>query len=289
MIEIETTESVIGARVRNVSLGQIPDLDTVKEIDIALERYGVLIFPEQDITPRQMINFSSALGDLELTELEAARLPDFKEIFVVGNVGKGLVSFSPANEEQELEWHSDHIHHEIAARASLLYAKEVPDVGGDTLFACMYYAYDGLTVAEQQTCRKLEMIHSASGLDHYLEKQKLGDSNSLSGNRKHKEVVRPLVREHPETGRRGLYFGNQVTIGIVGWDDAEAGEFIRHLTKHACQEAFQYRHQWSAQDAVLWDNRRVLHAGTPYDVENTRRLMHRTTIRETAPITLIDE
>ncbi len=156
--------------------------------------------------------------------------------------------------------------------------------GGDTLFACMYHAYDTLPEDEKRRCEKLEMIHCASGLDHYLEKQKLGGSNSLSGERQHKKVVRPLVRAHPLTGRPGLYFGNQVTIGIVGWDQNEAKAFIRDLTKHACQLGFQYRHKWTAKDAVLWDNRRVIHAGTPYDVKNTRRLMYRTTLRETAPI-----
>ena len=128
---------MIGARVHNLSLADIPDAGTVNDIEAALEIHGILIFPEQEITPQQMIDFSSTLGDLELTELEAARLENHEEIFVVGNVGKGLVSFSPDNDEQELEWHSDHIHHEVAARASLLYAKEVPDVGG-RYAVCLY-------------------------------------------------------------------------------------------------------------------------------------------------------
>jgi taurine dioxygenase len=78
-----------------------------------------------------------------------------------------------------------------------------------------------------------------------------------------------------------------VTIGIVGWELEAAREFIARLSRHACQTAFQYRHKWQVNDAVLWDNRRVLHAGTTYDVQNSRRLMHRTTIRETMPIELV--
>ena len=190
---------------------------------------------------------------------------------------------------RNLEWHSDHIHHEVAARASLLYAIEVPDQGGDTWFACMYQAYDTLSEQDKRSYCQLEMIHSAAGLEHYLAKQQLGNSNSVTDERHHKQITRPLVRVHPDSGRRGLYFGNQVSIGIVGWDEGKAKEFISRLTQHACQSAFQYRHKWHAGDAVLWDNRRVLHAGTPYDVINSRRLMHRTTIRETAPIELIDK
>ena len=287
MIEIETTESVIGARVHNLSLAEVPTADIVAEIDVALEKHGLLIFPDQQITPQQMVDFSAQLGPLELTELEDARLDGVEEIFVVGNVGKGLVSFAPASADQELEWHTDHIHHQTPARASLLYAKEVPAEGGDTLFACMYHAYDSLTEVEQQQYCSLEMIHSASGLDRYLTEQNLGDSNSLSKTRNYQQVVRPLVRAHPDTGRRGLYFGNQITVGVVGWEEADALTLVKKLTRHACQPAFQYRHKWKAHDAVLWDNRRVLHAGTTYDVVNSRRLMHRTTIRETTPIELI--
>ena len=74
----------------------------------------------------------------------------------------------------------------------------------------------------------------------------------------------------PRSGRKALYFGNQVSIGIVGWPEDRAREFIRQLTTHACQPAYQYRHRWRVGDAVLWDNRRVLHAGTFYNIETRR-------------------
>ena len=86
------------------------------------------------------------------------------------------------------------------------------------------------------------------------------------------------------SGRKALYFGNQVSIGIVGWPEDRARGFIRQLTTHACQPAYQYRHRWRVGDAVLWDNRRVLHAGTFYNLATETRLMHRTTFRETEPV-----
>ena len=132
----------------------------------------------------------------------------------------------------------------------------------------------------------MQIINSASGLEEYLDKQYQGNTNSHSAKRKYKEVIRPLVRSHPDSGRRALYFGNQVSVGVVGMTRANARKFITELTEHACQPAYQYRHKWSVGDAVLWDNRRVLHAGTPYDVHNTHRLMHRTTLRETEPVEL---
>ncbi len=287
MIEIQPKDTVIGAEVRGISLANVPAKNEIDQIESALEQYGVLVFPDQEIQPQEQIRFSAALGPLEKTELEKARLDGNEEIFVVGNVGKGLVSFSPQNNEQELEWHTDHIHHEVAARASLLYAIEVPEQGGDTLFSCMYHAYDTLTEQQKQAYTRLETINSASGLEHFLAKQNLSGTTGSQDGRKHDEVTRPLVRAHPHTGRRALYFGNQITTGIVGWDEERARKFISDLTKHACQAAFQYRHQWKVGDAVLWDNRRVLHAGTTYDVINERRLMHRTTLRETEPIVMV--
>ena len=286
-ISIRPCDAVLGAVIEGMSLAQVPDSALVEEIETALEKFGVLVFRNQHLSPRQQIEFSQAFAPLELTELEKARLPDYPEIFVVGNVGNGLVSFAPAVPGGELEWHTDHIHHEVPARASLLYALEVPAQGGDTLFACMYHAYNNLDKEKQDLCLQLEGINSAEGLEHFLKRQSLGDTTSSVGKRQYQYIKRPLVREHPISGRRALYFGNQVTIGIDGWEDEDARRFIYELTEHACQSAFRYRHQWENGDVVLWDNRRVLHAGTPYDVVNTRRHMHRTTWRETEPVRLV--
>ena len=285
-IEFEPTDAVIGARVSGVSLAEIPDEHTIGVIEQALEKYGVLIFPGQKITPQQQVAFSSAFASLDPTELEDARLEGVEEIFVVGNVGKGLVSFSPRDADQELEWHTDHIHRDVAARASLLYALEVPAAGGDTLFACMYSAFDSLDETQKRRYCSIEAINSSSGLERYLAEQGLGESDGALVGRKFKSIVRPLVRKHPLSGRRALYFGNQVTIGLVGESEDYSRSFVVDLTRHACQPAFQYRHRWQVGDAVLWDNRRVLHAGTPYDTANSRRLMHRTTWRESEPIEL---
>ncbi len=286
MIEFEPMKAVIGARVSGISLADVPNVDTVELIEHALEKYGVLVFSDQVITPQQQVVFSAAFAELELTELEDARLEGAEEIFVVGNVGKGLVSFSPRDADQELEWHTDHIHRQVAARASLLYALEVPTEGGDTLFACMYSAFDSLDDAEKRRYCDIEAINSSWGLERYLTEQGLGESEGSAGRRAQDSMVRPLVRRHPLTGRRALYFGNQVTVCLVGESEATSRSFIAGLTRQACQPAFQYRHQWQVGDAVLWDNRRVLHAGTPYDTEHARRLMHRTTWRESAPIEL---
>ena len=282
--EATTSGHVIGAKISGVSLAAAPDPETLEDLESALERFGVLIFPEQDITPDQQVAFSRALAPLEKTQRLDARLESHPEIFVVGNTREKLVTFAPAEPGGELEWHTDHIHLQVPARASLLYALEVPPEGGDTLFSCLYSAYDDLDAETRELCDELQVVNSVSGLNAYL--KRASDEGAAEGNygTEPDHVIWPLVRHHPLTGRKGLYFGAQVSIGIVGWPEAKAREFIRDLTAHSTQEKYLYRHLWQQGDAVLWDNRRVLHAGTTYDVKRHRRLLHRTTLRETEPV-----
>ncbi len=149
----------------------------------------------------------------------------------------------------------------------------------------MYSAYDDLTEEQKMEYETLKVINSVSGLQAYLTRQghEFG-SDTRDPEITDDQVIWPLVRRHPLSGRRALYFGNQVSIGIVGFSDKKAQAFIRNLTEQACRSEFRLRHHWRKGDAVLWDNRRVLHAGTAYDVGNSRRLMHRTTWRETGVI-----
>ncbi len=276
-------ESVLGAEIEGVSLRQLPDEATIEAVEDGLEQYGVLIFRDQGITPEEQVAWSRALGPLALTQRVGARLSHLPEIFLVGNTTDPPVTFSPKTAQDALEWHADHIHQDVTARASMLVAKVTPARGGDTLFACMYTAYDHLSPDQQAAYDNLRVIHSVSGLRAYLR----GQGHESTANQPYEKpdiaVQRPLVRRHPRSGRKGLYFGSHVTVGVVGWSDDKARRFVRDLTAHACQPAFQYRHQWRVGDAVLWDNRRVLHAGTVYDMERETRLMHRTTFQETEP------
>lgn len=275
----------LGATVTGVDMRQIPDGPTVKAVETALERYGVLVFPGQMMDPAQQVAFSAALGPLEPTANIDARLDGHPEIFVVGNTGARLVTFAPQDGSDDLEWHTDHIHRAVPARASMLYAREVPSEGGDTLFACMYSAYDALAGDDQAAYEQLTAIHSVSGLRAYLQQQSGDEAYDAGRQAAMPDAVRwPLVRRHPVTGRKALYFGAKVTIGIEGWPQDKSLAFVAELTAHATLPEFVYRHVWREGDAVLWDNRRTLHAATPFDLGRFRRHMHRTTLREVYPV-----
>lgn len=284
-IRFEPTGAALGARVHGVGLDSPPDATAAGILDEALERYGVLIFPGQDITPAEQVAFSAALGPLVPTHHVDARLDGYPEIFVVGKVGETIVSFAPKHEPDDLEWHADHMHHEVTARASLLYARAVPPVGGDTLFSCMYAAYDALSEADKAAFAELRAIHSVSGLRRFL--MTAGEARSAESRYAtdlELAVRWPLVRHHPVTGRPSLYFGSKVTIGIEGWPEADARALVDRLSREIAAPEFVYRHRWQVGDAVLWDNRRTLHAATPADLSRYARLMHRTTLEETLPI-----
>ncbi|MEO0830340.1 MAG: TauD/TfdA family dioxygenase [Pseudomonadota bacterium] len=286
MIRFEPCDTVIGALVDGCDLATVPDAADIASIEIALEQYGVLIFRDQQISPADQIAFSQAFAALEPTSRVSARLDGYPEIFVVGNVDGQVVSFAPAGGSDELEWHADHMHLEVPARASMLYCLETPPVGGETLFACMYSAYDALSAPDKAEADRMTALHSVSGLQDFLRDK--GAQGAADGEYSSPEslVVRwPLVRQHPITGRKALYFGSKVTIGIEGLPQPEARAYLDHLEAQATVDAFRYAHAWRPGDAVLWDNRRVLHAGTPYDMGRYARRMHRTTWREEHLIT----
>lgn len=285
MINFKPVDSVIGAVVSGVSLADAPSPEAIAQIEEALETYGVLIFRDQDITPAQQVAFSATFATLEQTGRIAARHNAHPEIFVVGNVDGQVVSFAPALGSDDLEWHADHMHLKTPARASLLHCLETPTEGGQTLFACMYSAYEGLSATEKAEADSLVARHSAGGLQSFLRTK--GIKGAADGEYAYPEALTvewPLVRSHPRTGRKSLYFGSKVTVGIKGWEPDTARAYLDTLEAKATALPLRYAHQWAVGDAVLWDNRRVLHAGTPYDLSAYSRRMHRTTWRENQPI-----
>ena len=285
MAQILPFDGPLGAVVEGASLVHPPSPEDIETIEDALERHGVLVFPGQDISPVQQVAWSAAFAELEQTARIEARHADAPEIFVVGNTGESIVSFAPADGSDDLEWHADHMHLPVSARASLLYCLETPSEGGDTLFACMYGGFEALSPQEQAEAEALTACHSASGLRAFLrEKGEAGTADQDYAVEDALVMKLPLVRRHPRTGRKALYFGSKVTIGIDGWPTERARAYLAGLEAKATAPSLRYSHKWSAGDAVLWDNRRVLHAGTPYDTGTHRRCMHRTTFREDCPI-----
>ncbi|MFD7668580.1 TauD/TfdA family dioxygenase [Streptomyces sp. NPDC059788] len=282
-------DAPLGARVEGLDLRQPPGPAVIEALQDALERYGVLVVADQDLTPAEEIRFCRALGELDIPPRFEDRQPEHPEIFVIGNPAEKAVLFAPdftqsADEPKisELEWHADHSQYAVPTWISMMYGVEVPPVGGDTLFACTYSSYEALAPETRRRYEKLRLLHSVRGVNDYL--RELGKPESISRAEleleKHPPQRWPLVRTHPRTGRKALYFGARMSIGVVGMNDEEGRRLIRDVTEFATRPQFVYRHRWQQGEVVLWDNRRVVHAASTFNTHQYRRVIHRITIRE---------
>lgn len=275
MITVEPVSGTVGAVVRGVDLSEQLDEGTVGEIRSAFLSHHVLFFHDQDLTAEAQLRFGRAFGELDThpfvegTEAHPEIIEIITEPDDVLNFGGG--------------WHSDVTFLEEPDLGSVLYALEVPPFGGDTLFADQHAAYEALSDTMKDLLDGLVAKHSA-GLQ-YAE----GGYSTLSKSMKTKlpeyanrVVGHPLVRTHPETGRKALYVNPSFTIGIEGMRMDESMALLGFLFTHMVREPFTCRFRWSPGSVAMWDNRSVLHYAL-FDYRGHRRHMRRITVKGDRP------
>jgi taurine dioxygenase len=209
-------------------------------------------------------------------------LPDQPEVLVLSN--KKHPDGRPMGfEDAGRYWHSDMSYVEEPPLGSLLHAIEIPPEKGDTLYCNMYLAYEELPDATKQRLVGLQAAHSY--LASFEGKTKSGYArDTLTEEQKAQlaEVTHPVVRTHPETGRKALYVNPGFTVRLVGLPEDEGAALLDELLVHASRPEFQFRHVWQPHDLVFWDNRCTMHHATTYDTQYTRH-MHRTTVKGDRP------
>jgi alpha-ketoglutarate-dependent 2,4-dichlorophenoxyacetate dioxygenase len=254
--------------------------DTVRAIDDAMTRYGVLVFRGQSLTPGQQLDFASALGPLDVGFKRVARphnrlghdtLADISNLDESGAIAGREHRRIVGNIANQL-WHSDSSFQRPSARYSMLYAVVVPPVGGETEFADMRAAFEALPADQQASLRELEAEHDALHSRFFL-----GDTEYDAAQRTAiPPTVWPLVRRHPG-GRSSLFIGAHASR-ILDMTLAEGRMLLLDLLEHATQPAFVYRHTWQPGDLVMWDNRCTLHRGRRFDFSQRRELRRATTL-----------
>lgn len=244
--------------------------------------HHVLVFRDQRITPAQQIEFSRRWGPLQIHVLRQFQLEGHSEILRISNIRDAAgqpIGLGDAGHY----WHSDLSYKQTPSLGSILHAQELPEKGGDTWFANQHLAWETLSDELKQRFVGLQAEHS------YLAKyEELRARNpwrpALTQVQKDevRPVVQPVVRTHPETGRKALFVSEHFTTRIVGLPEAESQALLDQLYAHSTQAAFVYRHPWRPHDMVFWDNRSLLHlaAGCP---DHMRRLLYRTTIEGDLP------
>ena len=281
--EVRPLTPKIGAEIRGLDLSKpLPDEIMAKVRKVWLD-HVVAVFPEQDVDDDQHIEFSKQLGELELINMAALQMDGRPEIFEATNLDADdniMMDENPvlAINRGNQKWHSDSSFKTVPATASMLHAYIVPNEGGETEFANMAAAYDALDDETKQRCEGLIAIH-----DFYWSRRDINEQAFTQEERDAIPPVRhPLIRVHPETGRKAIYVGSH-TREIEGWDFEESRTLIDSLIEHGTRAEFTYRHKWNAGDMVLWDNRAVMHRGTAFEDQKVKRRLHRTTIAGTGP------
>ncbi|HUK58772.1 MAG TPA: TauD/TfdA family dioxygenase [Stellaceae bacterium] len=274
-------EAPLGAEIRGLDLTRPLEDATFAAVRRAfLESEGVLVLRDQRITPEQHIAFSRRFGPLAIHVLHQFLLPGHPEILLVSNVienGKP-VGLGDAGRY----WHSDLSYMPEPSLGSLLHAQEIPSEGGDTSFVNMYAAYEALAPDIKHRIDGKRAIHSYRKTYDKIEGSTFRPALSAEQKAEVQEVAHPVVRTHPETGRRALFISEGFTTRILDMPEEESAELLAHLFGHATSGRFSYRHRWQPHDIVFWDNRCVIHFahGCPPEL---RRHMHRTTVKGDVP------
>jgi taurine dioxygenase len=281
-ISIRPLSKALGAEVTGVALARPLEPETVHALHRALSEHGILLFRGAELTPEQHIRFSQHFGPLESHVVGEFNLAGHPEIFIVSNV----------KEEGKLKgavyagqyWHSDLSYMPKPSLGSLLLCKEMPEIGGDTMWANMYLAYETLSDPLKQFLGGLKAIHDYShAYDTYFAHLKERPPLTPEQRAKTPPVEHPMVRTHPVTGRKALYVNPGFTKAILGMPKDESQPLLDMLFRHATRPEFIYRHKWRVNDLIFWDNRCTMHyALADYDF-SVRRHMHRTTIAGDAP------
>jgi taurine dioxygenase len=273
-LQLRPLSFALGAEVIGLDLRAPLSESLASEIREVWLKYSVLLFRDQDITPEQHVAFSRSLGEVEVgNALSHYNHPEYPEIFMVTNhMVNGKAS---ETKDTGRQWHSDLSYTTRPAAGSLLHAREVPPVGGDTLFASMYLAYDTLSEPMKRFIEPLSAVHDFWNSKDIKKRDPTVVARMLKNT---PPVAQPVVRVHPETGRKALYVHEAATSRILELRETESDALLKFLFEHSTAVENQYRHQWRLHDLLVWDNRCTMHiALADYDRSQGRH-MFRTTL-----------
>ena len=263
----------LGAEITGVELGGDLDDGTFSEIVGAWHDHLVLVFRAQRLSTERQIAFASRFGALQKVRTTPGVSHDNPHVMMVSNVeADGKKGVLP---EGEMQFHSDQCYYERPCKLTMLFALEVPPLGGNTLFANAYLAYETLPAKIRERIAGLEALNVYDYDANATIKSK--DSNPDAP-----RFVHPLVISHPATGRKVLYVNRLMTDHIVGIDPEESRKLLETLFAQEERREFIYEHVWRVGDLVMWDNRCALHARTDFDPAQ-RRMLRRVTVKGERP------
>jgi taurine dioxygenase len=279
MLNVVPTNAVLGAEVLGIDLKSLDEAQFAA-FKRAWHRHEVLLVRGQTLSDQDLVTFSRRFGDLDWAPVqETGRrfVEGIPEIYIVSNV---KVNDEPIGSlgSGEAVWHTDMSYLDVPPMASMLYALEIPPVGGNTSFCSMYAVYDALPAQLKQRVATLKIKHDGTyNSGGYLRQgvTPTDDPRTSPG------AMHPLVCIHPDTGRQMLYLGRRRNAYLLGLELAESEALLNELWQYAERPEFSWEHVWKVGDLVMWDNRCTMHRRDPFD-DSARRIMHRTQIKGSA-------
>ena len=272
-IQATPVSPALGAEISGIDIARGVSDEQFAELRRAFVDYSVIFLRDQQLTPEQHIAFAERWGQININRFFRAT-DDYPMIAEVRKEADQKANIGSS-------WHTDHSYDQIPAMGSILYAREVPSVGGDTLFASMYAAYEALSPGLKQMLLGLRAEHSsrhAFGEGAYVDAdaEDIGDrlGNTAAATQ---DAVHPVIIRHPLSGRASLYVNGDFTLRFAGWTTEESQPLLDYLYAHASRNEFTCRFKWRKGSIAIWDNRATHHCALN-DYHGERRLMHRITI-----------
>jgi alpha-ketoglutarate-dependent taurine dioxygenase len=274
MLELVPITGSIGTEVRGIDVtGDISDRDFDRIYQAWIDT-TILLFRGQDMTPAQHVEFTRRFGEVLAYTRSQFGEDEYPEILILSNITRDGKPIGSAYSGRV--WHSDGAYLTKPPVGSMLYAREIPPVGGDTWYGNMIAAYDALPESVKERIEDLEVVISRVQSRPYNYPDR--PAPTAQERAEWVDVAHPLVSVHEVSGRKALYAGGNVPWRIEGMPEDESAPLITFLQEFSVLPRFTYRHKWRVGDIVLWDNRSAMHKATYYDDMAHRRLMHRTTI-----------
>ena len=269
----------LGAEVLGVTLAHGISDELFAAIYRAFLRHQVLLFEPQDIPPATQVAFARRFGEVQVHVMNQYHAGGFPELYRLSNLDEHGRPTGKHPDKGTLAWHTDGSWSHVTGQATIIYGEVVPKVGGETHFCDMYGAYDRLSPEWKARIADLRAVHN---LDFSRNRRHGEDPLTEAQRRERPPVDHPIVRTHPETGKKCVYLGDHAEY-IAGMPYDEGRALIEELNAMIIHRDLTYEHCWTTGELLLWDNRCVLHKATAFDEAREGRVVRRCTVLGEVP------
>jgi taurine dioxygenase len=271
-------EGGVGAEILGLQVAAVDDA-IFPAVHAAFLKHQVLLFRDQELPPAAQVAFARRFGEVQIHVMNQYHAGGYPELYTLSNLDPDGRPSGKHPDRGTMAWHTDGSWQRVTGQATMLYAERIPSSGGGTGFADMYSAYEALSPEERARLAGMRAIHN---LD-FSRNRRHGEEPMTEAQRSAVPPVdHPIVRTHPETGRKCLFLGDHAET-IQGMPYAEGRAFVEALNARIAASARQYLHRWRPGDFMVWDNRCLLHKAESYDTAHEPRVIRRCTVLGDVP------